>query len=325
MGWYYYSKIFHSIVDLPTSSHFDLFIEPNSDFSEVVQALESCDCITNMNSFKWVSEQKKYPELVKPGRYKILPDMTANDLVNKLRSGDQDAIKVTFTGVRTVAELCEQVAGQILLDSAELTLNFYDQDVIKSKGFNQETFRSMFIPNTYEMWWNSNSEAFVARMAAEYKKFWTAERVGKAAALGLSQSECSTLASIVKAETAKTDEAPQIAALYLNRIRIGMALQADPTLIYALGDFSVQRVLDIHKEINSPYNTYRFAGLPPGPINFPEPVYIDAVLNAPSHNFLYMCAKPDFSGYHNFAQSYNQHLVYARKYQQALDKRGIYK
>lgn len=325
IGWYFYNKVYEEVVNLEDKDSFELFISADASYSEVRTALQTCDCIVDMDVFDWVAEKKSYPELIKPGRYVITDGMSANELVNKLRSGDQDAVKVTFTGVRTVEELCGQVARQIMADSAVLVSTFQDQSLISSKGFDQETFRTMFIPNTYEMWWNSDHDAFVQKMANEYKRFWNSDRVAKANQLGLSQSECTILASIVKAETAKKDEAPQVAGLYLNRLRMGMALQADPTLIYALGNFNIQRVLDVHKEIDSPYNTYKFAGLPPGPINFPEPVYIDAVLNPADHKYIYMCAKPDFSGYHNFSRSYNQHLVYARQYQRALNERRIYR
>lgn len=325
IGWYFYNKVYKEIVDLGENNTFELFILPGASFAEVRSSLQACDCLTDMAAFDWVAAQKSYPELIKPGRYILKDGMSTNQLVNKLRSGDQDAVKVTFTGVRTAEELCGQVAGQIMADSAALVSMFQDQALISSKGFNKESFRTMFIPNTYEMWWNSDREAFIQKMAYEYKQFWNSDRITKANSLGLSQSECTILASIVKAETAKKDEAPQVAGLYLNRLRLGMPLQADPTLIYALGKFNIQRVLDVHKEIDSPYNTYKFTGLPPGPINFPEPVYIDAVLNPADHKYIYMCAKPDFSGYHNFSRTYHQHLVYARQYQRALNERRIYR
>jgi UPF0755 protein len=176
----------------------------------------------------------------------------------------------------------------------------------------------MFIPNTYEVYFNISADDLVERMNKEYKRFWNDNRIKKADSLGLSPIEVSILASIVQAEAVKDDEAPSIAGLYLNRLKRDIALQADPTLVYAVGDFTLKRVLNEHKEVDSPYNTYKHAGLTPGPINMPRIAIIDAVLNAKSHNYIYMCAKEDFSGYHNFSSSLSQHLINARNYQRAL-------
>ncbi len=180
----------------------------------------------------------------------------------------------------------------------------------------------MFIPNTYEIRWNRSADGFVEKMAKEYKRFWNESRVAAAKEKGLSQSEVGILASIVKAETAMRTEAPIVAGLYLNRLERGIPLQADPTLIYASGDFSIKRVLDKHKEIESPYNTYKYGGLPPGPINYPEINYLTAVLSPEKHDYIFMCAKPDFSGYHNFSKTLRQHNIYAREYVRAIRKAG---
>ncbi|MGB0424486.1 MAG: endolytic transglycosylase MltG, partial [Flavobacteriales bacterium] len=234
-------------------------------------------------------------------------------------------VRVVIRGQRLPADMAGTISKQLEADSAELKALLTSEEQASKYGFNSESFRTMILPNTYEFNWNSSAEDVIARMAREYKAFWNSERIAKAQNLGLSQSEVGTLASIVKAETAKSDEAPKVAGLYLNRLEIGMALQADPTLIYAIGDFSIKRVLDKHKLVDSKYNTYKHPGLPPGPINYPETNYIDAVLNSIDHKFIYMCAKPDFSGYHDFSKTYNQHLNYARKYHQALRKNGIYR
>jgi UPF0755 protein len=185
---------------------------------------------------------------------------------------------------------------------------------------------SIFIPNTYQFYWNTSAEQFMERMAKEYKAFWTDERKAKAKKIGLSQTEVAVLASIVQAEQSRHhDEKPVIAGLYINRLKKGMRLESDPTLVYAHGDFSIKRVLNVHKEIDSPYNTYRNSGLPPGPINLPEISSLDAVLNYKSHEYIFMCAKEDFSGYHNFSKTYQQHCIYANKYREALNKRKIMK
>jgi UPF0755 protein len=183
----------------------------------------------------------------------------------------------------------------------------------------------MFIPNTYEVYWNIGAKRLLDRFRREYDQFWNAERRAKAQDLGLSTVEVGTLASIVQAECSHYEEAPIVAGLYLNRLKRGILLQADPTLVYAVGDFEIKRVLNVHKEVDSPYNTYRYAGLPPGPINCPEPVFIEAVLNPVQHDYLYMCARDDFSGYHHFSRTLAEHGQYARRYQQALNRARLYK
>lgn len=301
----------------------EFFIPTGSDYSDVREAL-SKSIVKNESTFDWVAERKSYPQLVKPGRYIIPKGSSNSDIINKLRLGLQDPVNVTFSNVRTSAELAREVAEDIEADSASLHEVMISEEIIKQYGFSNATFPAMFIPNTYEMYWTTSPESFVKRMNREYREFWNDERKRKAEAIDLSPEEVVTLASIVQAETAKKDEAPKIAGVYLNRLEKGIPLQADPTLIFALNDFGIKRVLNKHKEINSPYNTYKFAGLPPGPINYPMPHYVDGVLNADSHSYFYFCAKPDFSGYHNFSKSYSQHLIYAREYQRELNKRRVY-
>jgi UPF0755 protein len=280
--------------------------------------------LKDVSSFDWVADLKSYPELVKPGRYAIPKGASNNDIVNKLRLGEQDPVMVTFNNVRTEEELAGKVSDDLETDSLIFLEVLKDRQLMQKMGFKKETYPAMFIPNSYEMYWTTKPESFVERMKKEYDRFWNDERMRKASAIKFTPEEVVTLASIVQAETSQNDEAAKIAGVYLNRIRKGIPLQADPTLIFALGDFSIKRVLNKHKEISSPYNTYKFAGLPPGPINYPMPNYVDAVLNADNHDYYYFCAKPDFSGYHNFSKSYSQHLIYAREYQRELNKRRIY-
>jgi UPF0755 protein len=244
-------------------------------------------------------------------------------LVNLLRSGKQSPVKLGFISVRSLDILAGKAAAYIEADSATLAALLTDPATAQKYGFNQQTFMSMFIPNTYEFYWNTSAEKFVEKMAEEYKNFWNEDRKQKAADIGLSQSEVSTLASIVEAETQKNDEKAKVAGVYMNRLNTGMLLQADPTVVFAAGDFTIQRVLNRHLEINSPYNTYLYAGLPPGPINIPSVSSIDAVLNYERHNYKFFCAKEDFSGYHAFAVTNAQHEVNARKYHQALRNAGI--
>jgi UPF0755 protein len=200
-----------------------------------------------------------------------------------------------------------------------------DTAYISSFGFSSDNFLAMFLPDTYEFWWNTTADQFMQRMKTEYEKFWNQERNQKAVKTGLTTAEVSILASIVEKETSQNDEKPILAGIYMNRINKGMPLQADPTLIYAIGDFSISRVLNIYKEIDSPYNTYKFKGLPPGPICLPSKASIDAVLNYSRHGYLYFCARDDFSGYHAYAVTYQQHMVNARKFQKELNRRGIMK
>jgi len=323
VAWNKYDLIYGSSLN-SRSGDLILNIPTGTTFEELLILLQNDGLIDDLESFEWVCELKDF-SAVKAGRYRLRPGMSNNGLVNKLRIGDQEAVKVQFSSARTLEQLAGRMSTSLEIDSVDLIAHFYDPGVPAKYGFNKETFRTMFLPNTYEVWWNVSAEDLVARMAKEYKAFWSDERLNKARALNLSQSEVTILASIVKAETSKKDEAPKIAGVYCNRLRINMALQADPTLIYALGDFTIKRVLDRHKQVKSPYNTYKYPGLPPGPINIPQAVYIDAVLNREKHNFLYFCAKPELDGYHNFAKTYRQHLIHAKAYQRELNQRRVYR
>lgn len=302
-----------------------LFIKTGSKFQDVLDSLQKNELITNIETFKWVAQQKKYSEKVKPGKYLIKQNMNNNDLVNMLRSGDQVPIHIEFNSIRTAEQLAGRLSKQIEADSASIINILNDTAYIRTKGFDQYNKVSVFIPNTYEIWWNTTAQQLYDKMFKEYKTFWTDKRKSKAKALKLTPNQVIALASIVEQETAKNDEKPRVAGVYLNRLKSNMALQADPTLIFAAGDFSIRRVLNFHKEIDSPYNTYKHTGLPPGPICIPSITTIDAVLNAENHNYIFFCAKEDFSGYHNFAVSYNDHLINARKYQAALNRRKIMK
>ncbi|MFZ6052638.1 endolytic transglycosylase MltG [Halocola ammonii] len=321
-GGYAYKSIYMSNTSFEENEKVVL-IYTGQSYGEVVASLEE-KVLKDVSSFDWVADLKSYPELVKPGRYSIPKGSSNNDIVNKLRLGEQDPVMVTFNNVRTEEELAGKIADDLEADSLIFLEVLKDRKLMRELGFEKETYPAMFIPNSYEMYWTTKPESFVERMKKEYDRFWNDERRRKADAIKFTPEEVVTLASIVQAETSQKDEAPKIAGVYLNRIRKGIPLQADPTLIFALGDFSIKRVLNKHKEIDSPYNTYKFAGLPPGPINYPMPNYVDAVLNAENHDYYYFCAKPDFSGYHNFSKSYSQHLIYAREYQRELNKRRIY-
>ena len=299
-------------------------IQSNDDFSDVIALLENKNLLIDINSFKWVSEKKNYINNIKAGRYFINKNMNNNDLVNLLRSGKQSPVKVTFNNIRTLGEVSSKLSEFLEADSNEIHRSFIDPNFLKKNNFNINNIISVFIPNTYEFYWNTSAEKLRKRMLKEYNSFWNRTRRNKAAKIKLTYAEVSALASIVeKEQNIKKDERPMIAGLYLNRINQNMKLESDPTLIFALKDFSINRVLNKDKKVNSPYNTYKYKGLPPGPICIPSINSIDAVLNASNHDYIFMCAKEDFSGYHNFATNYRQHLVNARKYQRMLNKKKI--
>ncbi|MCX7742928.1 MAG: endolytic transglycosylase MltG [Flavobacteriales bacterium] len=301
-----------------------LYIATGSNFDTVVAQLERRGILKNTKGFVWVAKQKSYPESIKPGRYKLIDGMTNNALVNLLKSGKQTPVQVSFHYVRSIPQLAGKIAKKLEVDSISLVQAMCNPDILTLRGLNEETCELLYIPNTYEFYWNTGADAFVKRMAKEYDAFWTEERKQKAATIPLTPAEVGILASIVMAEqSVHKSEWKRIAGLYINRLKKGMLLQSDPTVIFAHGNTSIKRVLHHHLEIDSPYNTYKYEGLPPGPIMIPEPDAIDAVLNYEKHNFLYMCAKEDFSGHHSFAVTLQEHNRNATRYQRALDKNGI--
>jgi len=316
-----YSYIFEENVKI----NYILFIPENASFQDVTDSLTNNKILFNYKAFKWVSNKKSYPASVKPGRYLLKESLNTNQIVNMLRVGTQEPLDVTFNNVRFKEDLAGKVSKYIQADSISILNLFSDEKKIKEFGFTNETYRAMFIPNTYEFFWTTSADEFAKRMKSEYDSFWTESRKSKAEKLKLSPVEVIILASIVQSETIKADELKRVSGLYINRLKRGILLQADPTIKYAIGNYSLKRVLKKHLEIDSPYNTYKHAGLPPGPIAFPEISVIDAVLNYESHNYLYMCAKEDFSGYHSFATSLAQHNRNAAKYHAALNKNKIWK
>ena len=317
-------QLYHYVFNANVQSDYVLLIREKMSFDELYSKLENDKVLKNYKAFKWVAKKKQFGKSVKPGRYALTAGMNSNELINKLRSGNQDPVDVTFNNVRFKEELAGKVCKYIEADSASILRLFSDTSQISQWGFNKENYRAMFLPNTYQMYWTTSAQEFAERMHEEYSKFWNDERKQKAENIGLSPIEVSTLASIVESETAKTDELATIAGLYINRLHKGIPLQADPTVKYAVGDFSLRRILNSHLEIDSPYNTYKYAGLPPGPISFPSMEAINAVLNYEKSNYLFMCAREDFSGYHNFAATLAQHNRNAAKYREALDQNKIY-
>ncbi len=301
-----------------------LIIVPENSYEEVFAMITDSLDIENPGILDWVARKKSYPSLIKPGRYLFSGKMSYVAVIDKLRSGDQQPVKVIFNNIRTLNDLAGKVGKQIEADSAEIIDFMEDSSNYAKDGFNRETVIALFIPNTYEMYWNTSAEGFYRRMLQEYNKFWNEERRNKAAAKGLDPIDVSILASIIDDEVVKADEKPKIAGVYLNRLERGMLLQACPTIKFALNDFTITRVLNKHLVVESPYNTYKYKGLPPGPIGCPTIEGIEAVLNAEEHDYIFFAAKPDFSGYHNFSKTLGEHNRYADEYQRELDKRRIF-
>jgi UPF0755 protein len=301
-----------------------VYIDGNhKDFGRLCEELRDSAGYKNVRVFEALAKWWKYPENMKPGRYAIDSGMNNRTLLNMLRRGQQTPVRLTFNNIRLINELAERLAGQLMLDSDDLLVLLGDEDYCESIGFNTTTVKAMFIPNTYEVYWTVPANRLMERMKHEYEAFWTDSRRGKAENLHLSPVEISILASIVEEETAVPDELPVVAGLYINRLIKRMPLQADPTVKYAAGDFTLKRILNRHLSIDSPYNTYLYEGLPPGPIRIPSVRSIDAVLNYTHHNYLYMCAKEDFSGRHNFAVTLSEHNRNAERYRTELNRRGI--
>lgn len=313
------------LVDAEKSQAF--YIPSGSSASDVLDLLKTQNLIKSDENMSWLFEKKNYRGgNVVPGKYILEPNWSNNQLVNHLRAGrGAKDVKVQFNQLRTKADLAGRLAKNIEADSLSVINWLNNPDSIARYGFNKNTIISMFIPNTYNMKWNTSTPELMSRMGKEFKKFWNEDRANKLRSIGLSQSEAVTLASIVYWETKIPGDMPKVAGVYMNRIKRGIPLQADPTVIFAVGDFSIKRVLNKHLEIDSPYNTYKNAGLPPGPILIPPSSYVDAVLNYEKHDYLYFVAKEDFSGESYFSKTLSQHNIYAARFRRALNERGIYR
>lgn len=255
------------------------------------------------------------------GAYFISAKSTPLDIYRLISRGAQTPIKVTFNNIRTLDDLAARISSKMEFPTSQFLAAC--DSVLAEEGFTKAQYAAAFLPDSYEFYWTTSPQKFVKTLYSYYNKYWTEERREKASQLGLSPIEVSILASIVEEETNRSDERPIVARLYLNRLNRGMLLQADPTVKFAVGDFTIRRILNKHLSVNSPYNTYKYVGLPPGPIRIPDRRTLDAVLSAPNNNYIYMCASEDFSGRHRFTADYNEHLRNARRYQQALNNRNI--
>lgn len=301
-----------------------IYIRSNDQIDDVRKKLTE---FTDKNSFDWLSKKKKYTQ-IKAGKYLLKKGMSLNDVINLLRNGNQTPVNVTFNNLDTLEEFSGRISTQIETDSMAILEAFKERTFLRDNSLTQASVLSILIPNTYELYWNTTAEEFRDRMLKEYVKFWNEERTVKAAKLKMSPQEIMILASIVQKETTRITERPTIAGLYINRLKKGIPLQADPTIVYLLkkqnnSDFKVRRVLFKDLKINSPYNTYLFRGLPPSIIAMPDISSIDAVLNHQKHSYLYMCADIEKIGFHKFASTLQQHNRNTVKYQRWLKKQGI--
>lgn len=300
-----------------------LLIPDNSTFETVTQQLSETGALRSVFTFTLTAKVYGYKN-IKPGRYEINPGISNLRLVHKLKTGRQSALKLTFNNIRTKEQLAGRLSKQIMADSASILQHLNDSAFLTKYKLNPNTSVALFIPDTYEVFWDMDADELFERMNREYDRFWNNERKEKAALIPMTQLEVSTLASIVEEETNSKAERPVVAGLYINRLKTNMPLQADPTVKFAYGDFSLRRITGTHLRTQSPYNTYKNKGLPPGPIRLATASGIDAVLNHEKHNYIFMCAKETLNGEHNFAATYAEHQVNARKYQKALDERKIF-
>ncbi len=323
-GYGVYKKMFSPNVSIIQEEPYYLYVPTGSTFDDLIKNINSNTLLKNVDDFKWSAEKMKFGKNLKAGRYRITERMSNREIITLLRTGKQEPLNITFQNIRLKETLAGMVARRLEFDSTSLASLLNDVNFTAKYGFTPQSVKAVFIPNTYQYYWNTSAEEFFERQYREYKKFWNEERTKKAKEIGLSLIEVSIVASIVDQETNMVDEMPTVAGVYMNRLQKGQKLEADPTVIFAFGDFTVKRVRG-NAMLRNPslYNTYMNTGLPPGPICIPGPKEIDAVLNYEKHNYYYFCAKDDFSGYHAFATTYSQHLQNARRFQKALNERNI--
>ena len=301
-----------------------LYVHTGTDYPKLLTELKDGGYINDVTSFDLIAKQVGLPQHIHPGKYQIKWGMSNYELVKKLRNGRQMPVKLIINKVRTEKDLISLISSKIEADSQSLSAILHDADYVSGFGMDTNTILCAFIPNTYELYWNTTADKAIRKIHDYYKHFWTEERRKLAADHGLNPVKATIMASIIDEETNVPADKLNIASVYLNRMQKGMKLQADPTVKYAVGDFTIRRVTGAMLKTQSPYNTYQNEGLPPGPICTPSPASIDAVLNAPKTNYLYFCAKADLSGASVFAATDAEHLLNARLYQQALNARGIH-
>ena len=323
--YYYFLSSFSRL----NTSHY-VYIDKDDNIDSVNHKLEAIASPHTLHSFKLLTKCTSYSTRIREGRYEITPNMMTITVFRKLKNGLQTSVNLTIPSVRTLDKLTEELSKHLMVDKTSLLNSLQDETLLAKYRYDSTTVIGLFIPNTYDIYWTISPEGLIKRMNKESEAFWNKDRLNKAKQLNLTQNQVLTLASIVDEETANNAEKPMIAGMYYKRLTIhtaeypkGMPLQADPTIKFAWKRFELKRIYNNLLQINSPYNTYKNVGLPPGPIRIPSVAGIDAVLNMVHHDYIYMCAKEDFSGTHNFASTYEEHLKNAAKYTAALNKRGI--
>ena len=321
LGYKYYSVKVKRI-NLNETAH--IYITPQDNAASVMKMIKAAVPTANIDGFAALAEHNNFDNRKRSGKYAIKDGDTMSDIYNRIVSRQQTPVRVTVPATRDIQQAIGTISRQLMADSASLA-SYTHPVAMSCFGFDRPSIPGFFLPDTYEVYWDITAEDFFEKMATWNRKFWNDERKAKAKAAGLTPAEVSTLASIVDEETANTAEMPTVAGLYINRLKRGMPLQADPTVKFALGDPTRRRILKKDLEVNSPYNTYKHTGLPPGPIRIPTKQAIESVLNHRKHDYLYMCAKEDFSGTHNFAKTLSEHNANAKRYQQALNKLNIKK
>lgn len=321
---YYAYQIFKTPNIQVKKKDFYLYVPSNGNFTSVMDTLMKYEVLTDKLSFAFVAKLLDYQEHVHPGRYLLPANATNLTVVRKLKNGQQDPLKLTFNNIRLKRDLAAKLDEKLEFSADEFLAQINNPKIVGEYGFDTNTVMAMFLPNTYEIFWDITPEEFMKKMNKEYKRFWNKERLAKAQAAGFTPLQIAVIASIVEAETNKNDEKSRIAGVYINRLKSDMPLQADPTVKFALQDFAIKRVTQEHTAVESPYNTYKNTGLPPGPINMPSTVTLDAVLNYEKHKYIYFCASPNEIGYHDFAESYRDHVNNANRYRKFLDKQKIH-
>lgn len=300
----------------------DIYVYHTTDYPTLMDSLATCGAVKDIQSLRRAANHMDLENNFKPGHYQLEGGLCNKQIVRVFAHGWQTPVNLVVKGyVRNLETMAGYLSKRLEADSTAIMEALGDEQIMKAHGFRKETYISMFIPNTYEVYWTITPLQFLDRMKKEYDSFWNDDRTAKAKEAGLSRDEVMTLASIVIEETKYEPEMPTIAGVYINRLHKGMPLQADPTVKFAVNDPGLKRILNQHLSIDSPYNTYRHAGLPPGPITIAPAVAVDAVLNYKHHNYLYFCAKETFDGQHNFAATYSEHMANARRYHAALDAR----
>ena len=324
-GYWAYENMFKSNVHLNGKKFTYIYIKTDATFEDVLDELYSQNIIDDHASFEWMAKSMHLPEHINSGKYRIDSKMSNRSIVKMIVNGKQEKVKLFFNSqIRTKEQFIDYVSEKLEIEKGELEDYCSNDDILANQyGLNSENFMSLVVPETYEVNWTTHINDLFILLEKSYNEVWTKAKKEKAKALGYSIPEVVTIASIVQSESAIKTEQQKIAGVYINRLKQDMRLQADPTVVFANGNFDVQRVLSADKEIDSPYNTYRYKGLPPGPICLVQPSSIDAVLNYSKHNYTYFCAKPDFSGYSNFTNDYKVHMKNAVAYQQALNQKGI--